>query len=92
MYITRAWYLFNYDTMGFDSPEPIVKETAKCYQTSWLCETKTYRKSEIGKVILRYPSNYPFLEIIMIDANEQTLREKLREWFEHRAERIMIER
>lgn len=92
MYITRAWYLFNYDTMGFDSPEPIVKETVKCYHTSWLLKIKTYRKSDIGKVILRYPSNYPFLEIIMIDADEQTLRKKLREWFEHKAERIMIER
>jgi hypothetical protein len=62
-------------------PFEIVRETEKCFFT----EHGRYLKSEIGEPILRSVTNYPYIELTMIDADEKTLREELSKWFANRA-------
>ena len=44
-----------------------------------------YLKEDIGKPIMKYPTSYPYIEIVMIDADEETLRDGLSKWFTDKA-------
>ena len=82
MNITSILYNFHHDTVVVKRPFKIVKETEKCFYIEEGCR---YLKSEIGKPILKSSAQYPYIELVMIDANEETLREELSKWFTNKA-------
>ena len=77
MNITIALYDFYTDDVIIKKPFNVVKETDKCYFT----KHGRYLKSEIGIAKLKYATKYPYVEVIMVDADEQALRIALRQWF-----------
>ena len=81
MNITIAIYSFNLNNVIIKAPFKIDKETEKCYFTNG----RRYLKEEIGKPILKYPTSYPYIELAMVDANEETLRDGLSKWFTDKA-------
>lgn len=84
MNITTAYYSFYYNKVYIDKPCEVERETNKCYFT----KNGRYLKSDIGNPVLRYPTSYPYIEIIMIDANESILRRELGRWFIDMANKI----
>lgn len=87
MNITIILYSFGENKVILKVPFKIVKETEKCYFT----EHSRYLKSEIGIPSLRSTSAYPYIELVMVDADEKTLRKKLSEWFANKAQRVKEE-
>ena len=86
MDITIAIYqLYNDTTIIKKNRFEIVKETDKCFFTKQGCR---YLKSEIGKPILKSATQYPYIELVMIDADEETLRKGLSKWFIDKASRV----
>ena len=85
MNITIGVYLFHANKVVIKRPFPIVKETEKCYYT----EQSRYLKANIGEPILKSVQVYPYIEVIMIDADEIDLKEKLGEWFARKACEIL---
>ena len=84
MNITIIIYTFHNNKVIAKVPFEIVRETKKCFFT----EHGRYLKSEIGEPILRSVTNYPYIELTMVDADEKTLREELSKWFTDRAYEI----
>ena len=84
MNITIAVYSFHLNKVIIKTPFKIERETDKCYFT----KDGKYLKAEIGKPIIKYPASYPYIEIVMIDASEETLREELSKWFTDKAYEI----
>lgn len=82
MNITQIFYSFHKYKVIVKQPFPIVRETEKCYFTA---EGHRYLKSEIGKPVLQYPAQYPYVVLTMVDADEATLREELSKWFTQKA-------
>lgn len=87
MNITIILYSFGENKVISKVPFKIVRETEKCYFT----EHARYLKSEIGTPSLRSTSAYPYIELVMVDADEKTLRKKLSEWFANKAQRVKEE-
>lgn len=87
MNITIIIYTFHTGTVIVKVPFEIVRETQKCFFT----EHSRYLKSEIGEPVLRSATNYPYVELVMIDADEKTLREELSKWFTNEANYIKEE-
>ena len=85
MNITIILYSFRENRVIFKVPFKIVKETEKCFFT----EHSRYLKSEIGVVYLRSTTAYPYLELVMVDADEKTLKEELSKWFVNKAHNII---
>lgn len=83
MFITGVNYYFDEDKTFVKVPAEIVKETEHCYYTKIGCR---YNKNEIGIPELKSKNSYPYIKLVMIDADEDTLREKLSEWFVKKAE------
>lgn len=81
MNITIAVYSFHHDEVIIKVPFEIVKETEKCYFT----KDARYLKSQIGKPILKSTTSYPYVELVMVDANEAILRDELSRWFANKA-------
>jgi hypothetical protein len=81
MNITIGLYHFYYNEVIIKMPFEIERETEKCYFT----KGSRYYKSDIGKPVLRYASSYPYIEVVMVDADEEALREKLGQWFTDKA-------
>lgn len=81
MNITMAVYSFHQNKVIIKVPFEIVKETNKCYFT----KNARFLKEEIGSPILKSATTYPYIELVMVDANEETLRETLSKWFTHKA-------
>lgn len=81
MNITSALYAFASNQLVIKEPFEIQKETNKCYWT----KNARYLKSEIGRPILKSPTIYPYIELVMIDANEETLRMEMSRWFTDKA-------
>lgn len=81
MDITSAVYSFHYDKVIIKEPFEIERETDKCY----FVKNRRYLKSEIGKPVIKYTTSYPYVEITMIDADEETLRDGLSKWFTDKA-------
>jgi hypothetical protein len=84
MNITIIIYTFNTRKVIVKVPFEIVRETEKCFFT----EHGRYLKSEIGEPVLRSVTNYPYIELVMVDADEKTLREELSKWFTNEVHRI----
>lgn len=84
MNITIATYEFSGGSLYIGKPLEIVKETEKCYFT----EHNRFLKEEIGKVKHSMRDFRPYLELDMIDASEEELRNKLAKWFEWKANKI----
>ena len=84
MNITIIIYTFHTNKVITKVPFEIVKETEKCFFT----EHSRYLKSDIGIPFLKSATAYPYIELIMVDSDEKTLREKLSEWFIERAQRV----
>lgn len=77
MNITIGVYSFYSGKVIIKVPFEIIKETEKCYFTKG-CR---FLKEEIGKPILKSTTTYPYIELVMVDADEETLREGLSKWF-----------
>ena len=89
MNITVAAYNFSdYCGLTIWKPLEITRETPKCYFAKSKYGERRFLKDEIGKV-RRYDSNeFPCIRIVMVDATEEELREKISEWFEQEANKI----
>ena len=85
MHITTIIYSFYYDKVIIKTPCEIKKETDKYYCT----KDKRHLKTNIGKPILKHNSNYPYIKIVMIDADEQTLKNELSKWFIDKANKVL---
>lgn len=85
MNITSIVYGFHDNKVFVKAPFEIVKETEKCYFTKNGCR---YLKGEIGRPILKSPTQYSYIELVMVDADEQTLRNGLSKWFTNKANQI----
>lgn len=84
MNITTIIYAFHGNDTVVKVPFEIVKETEKCFFT----KHGRYLKSEINRPILRSSTAYPYIELVMIDATDDVLREKLSSWFTDKAHQI----
>lgn len=82
MNITSIVYGFYGNEVFVKAPFEIVKETDKCYFTKNGCR---YLKAEIGKPYLKSSTQYPYIELVMVDASEETLRAGLSKWFTDKA-------
>lgn len=78
MNITSIYYTFHNGKVIVKIPFKIVKETENCFFTEG---GSRYLKSEIGEPILKSRTQYPYIELVMVDADEKTLREELSKWF-----------
>lgn len=87
MNITTAVYDFHGNQVFVKVPFKIVKETEKCFFTAH----SRYLKSEIGKPILKSTTSYPYISLVMVDADEETLRKGLSEWFTNKEYQIKEE-
>lgn len=81
MNITIVIYSFHLNKVIIKTPLKIERETDKCYFT----KDRRYLKEEIGKPMIKYPTSYPYIELVMIDADEETLRDGLSKWFTDKA-------
>jgi hypothetical protein len=82
MNITIAIYSFDDNKVIVKTPFEIVQETDKCF---FIEQGNRYLKSNIGKPMLKSATTYPYVEIIMIDADEETLKKELSKWFSNKA-------
>lgn len=85
MNITSIYYLFHNDEVVVKIPFKIVRETESCFFTE---SGARYLKSEIGEPVLKSRTQYPYIELIMVDADEEILREELSKWFTNKAYQI----
>lgn len=85
MNITIIIYTFYTGKVIVKVPFEIVRETEKCF---WIDGGYRFLKSDIGEPILRSATTYPYVELVMVDADEKTLREELSKWFTNEAKRI----
>ena len=82
MNITSIVYVFHGNDVIVKVPFEIVRETEKCFFTKNGCR---YLKDQIGKPYLRSATQYPYIELVMVDATEKTLRDGLSKWFTDKA-------
>lgn len=82
MNITSIVYAFYNNEVIVKAPFEIVRETEKCFFTKNGCR---YLKDQIGKPYLRSATQYPYIELVMVDASEETLRAGLSKWFTDKA-------
>ena len=85
MNITTIIYAFHGNDTVVKVPFEIIKETEKCFFT----KHGRYLKSEINVPILRSSTAYPYIELVMVDATDEVLREKLSGWFANKANEIV---
>lgn len=85
MNITIGVYSFYSNKVIIKVPFEIVKETEKCY---FIKGNHRYLKEDIGKPILKSVTTYPYIELVMIDADEETLRDGLSKWFTNKAYQV----
>lgn len=82
MNITSIVYAFHNNEVIVKAPFEIVRETEKCFFTK---NGYRYLKDEIGKPYLKSSTQYPYIELVMVDASEETLRAGLSKWFTNKA-------
>ena len=85
MNITIGVYLFHTNEVIIKVPFKIASETNKCY---FIEQGNRFLKSEIGLPILKSATTYPYIELVMVDADENTLRNGLSRWFTDKASAI----
>jgi len=88
MNITTIIYAFHGNDTVVKVPFEIIKETEKCFFT----KHGRYLKSELDTPILRSSTAYSYIELVMIDATDEVLREKLSEWFTNKSHQIVMAR
>lgn len=81
MNITIGVYYFHSNQVVIKVPIEIVKETEKCYFT----KCRRFLKSEVNKPILQSTTAYPYIRLVMVGANEESLRDGLSKWFSDKA-------
>ena len=86
MNITSIFYTFHNGRVIVKVPFKIARETENCFFTENGCR---YLKSEIGEPILKSRTTYPYIELVMVDADEKTLREELSKWFTDEAHYVL---
>lgn len=84
MKITSAIYYFDVAGIGVYESE-ITRETPKCYFTE---DGERHHKDKLNKPILYSATNYPYIMVTMVDADQPTLKSKIREWFDKKANEI----
>lgn len=85
MNITSIVYAFHNNEVIVKVPFEIVRETEKCFFTKNGCR---YLKDEMGKPFLKSKTQYPYIELVMVDADEETLRDGLSKWFTNKANQV----
>lgn len=85
MNITIATYDFNLNLFVLKQPFEIIKETSKCYFT----KNSRYLKADLGAPILRNATSYPYIELVMVDADEEALTTRMSAWFTDKANEIL---
>lgn len=88
MNITSAVYLFYTNQVIIKDQFEIIKETKSYYYT----KGRRYPKSEIGRAFLKSATTYPYIEIFMVDEDEERLREELNRWFYNKGQNILLGR
>lgn len=88
MYITMATYDFNGYGLCIKDRFEIVRETEKCYFAKTGRGEHRFLKSDIGELKHNVSDYCPHLKLILIDATEEELREKIAQWFDKQANRI----
>lgn len=86
MNITIGIYSFHSNEVIIKVPFEVVKETNKCY---FIEHGYRFLKSEIGVPILKSATTYPYIELVMVDADETALRNGLSRWFSDKANTII---
>ena len=86
MNITSIYYQLYNGNVIVKVPFEITRETDKCF---FIEHGHRYLKSEIGIPILRSATQYPYIELVMVDADEETLRKELSKWFTDEAAKII---
>jgi len=81
MTITTAVYSFHYDKLYIKARRKVVKETANCY----FVKNGRFYKDELNKPAIKSTTSYPYVVVNMLDADEETLRNKLSQWFAEKA-------
>lgn len=84
MNITIAVYYIQNGHVVIKKPFEVERETPKCLFT----KDARYLKSELNIPKLKSSTIYPYIEVVMVDADEQTLRDVLATWFEIEAIRV----
>lgn len=90
MTINIAMYSFQRKKIIIDCYE-VTRETEKCYFVEFFERFNVkYRffKEDIGKVKMLALDSCPCIKLIMIDATEEELKEKIAGWFEQKANAI----
>ena len=85
MNITSIFYTFHNNKVIVKVPFEIVRETENCYFTK---NGSRYLKYDIGTPILKSKTQYPYIELFMVDADEETLRDGLSKWFTNKADQV----
>lgn len=88
MNITSAVYLFHTNQVIIKNKFEIIEETKAYYYT----KGRRYPKLEIGKAILKSATTYPYIEIFMVDEDEERLREELSRWFYNKGQDVLLGR
>lgn len=83
MLTSVVYYLYD-EGISFHE-ERITRETSKRFYTE---KGISVEKKTLGVVRLGSASHYPYLMVNMVDADKETLRTKLREWFVKKADEI----
>ena len=86
MNITIAVYTFHDNRVIIKVPFEITRETSKCY---FIEHGNRFLKSEIGIPVLKSATTYPYIELVMVDADESALRNGLSRWFSDKANTII---
>lgn len=81
MNITIGVYTFHNNETIIQGPLEVIKETEKCYFTTQY----RFLKSEINVPILKSTTSYPYIELVMVDANQIDLKRGLSAWFANKA-------
>ena len=88
MNITIGFYTFHNNEIITKGPFEIIKETEKCY----FINQCRFLKNEIGVPILKSATKYPYIELVMVDADKATLNTVLSTWFSQKALDISSQR
>ena len=86
MKIIRMTYSFWFDRLYISKPFKVIKETEKCY---YIDDTYRYLKSEVGEPIIKYCNDDPYVDLKMIDTDEETMKKVMASWFQDKIDKIM---
>jgi hypothetical protein len=89
MTISNIRYNFEYNCIDILGPYKIIRENDKSYFIDELpFGYNRFPKNEIGKTLLKAPTQSSYLSLTLIDATEEELINGLCEWFINKANDI----